>query len=352
MTTARCKIVRRESPGVYHCTVRCVRRAFLCGFDRSSGRNYEHRRDWVVGRLGALSRIFDVEVYAYCAMSNHLHVVLKTRPDRAAQWTDQDVARRWLELYPPRIPGADGPAQRSHAMSLALDALARDAQRIALLRERLASLSWFMKSLNEFIARKANKEDDCKGRFWEGRFRCQRLDDEAAILACMCYVDLNPIRAGMAISLSESRFTSALERIERLRASHTSASGDARIADPLAPKLTPSATPRVPLIDLDGPESPFAYWGERQYLDILDASGRQIRGDRPGFIPQDVRPLLESLDLNPEEWINTLRQYNRRFGPVAGSLASLERAAAQLGKRWLKGARAAALIANSRTAIW
>jgi hypothetical protein len=143
-------------------------------------------------------------------MECHDHTILRTRPDIVATWSDQDVATRWLTIFPPRRGGkkaASPPTEEE------ISTLAACQERIAQLRQRLCSLSWFMGRLNEFIARVANKEDKVKGRFWESRFKCQALLDEAAIASCMVYVDLNPIRAGIAATPEESDFTSIQERI-------------------------------------------------------------------------------------------------------------------------------------------
>ncbi|MBK8124670.1 MAG: hypothetical protein IPK54_14115 [Dokdonella sp.] len=100
MTSARSLLVDPDAPGFYHCISRCVRRAWLCGVDPYNGTSYEHRRAWVEQRLLELAEIFAVGVYAYAVMSNHVHVVLRINPLTAAAWTNDDVAIRWVRLFP------------------------------------------------------------------------------------------------------------------------------------------------------------------------------------------------------------------------------------------------------------
>ena len=229
--------------GVYHCVQRVVRRAFLCGVDPLSGKSYNHRRAWIRDRLEALAGLFGVEIAAFAVLSNHVHVILRIRPDVVALWSDQEVARRWLTLFPGRVAArpdttteavfpratveqarsmlSDTPAmspvqEPADPLELAVAMMSADSMLMATIRGRLSSLSWFMRALAEPIARRANREDQCSGRFFEGRFRSQRLLDEAALLACSVYVDLNPIRARLADRPENSKQTSAYERIMAL----------------------------------------------------------------------------------------------------------------------------------------
>ena len=206
---ARREIVDQDQVGFYHCIARCVRRAFLCGADIVSGKSFDHRKAWVQQRLEELAAVFAVDVCGFAVLSNHLHLVLRIRPDVAQDWSDEEVARRWWRLFPRRGPNREIIELEPHQLA----ALLADPQRVARWRERLCSLSWFMRSLCEPIARRANREDGCSGRFWEGRFKSQALLDEAAVLACSIYVDLNPIRAGVADRPETSEFTTAFERI-------------------------------------------------------------------------------------------------------------------------------------------
>jgi len=124
--------------------------------------------------------------------------------------TDSEICERWSKIYslssPVVLRWQKGELSSEIQKEVALAVIAE-------WRARLSSISWFMRCLNEFIARKANKEDKCKGRFWEGRFKSQALLDEKALLTCMAYVDLNPIRAKMSASVEESEYTSIFERI-------------------------------------------------------------------------------------------------------------------------------------------
>ena len=169
MGLPRHKYVREGQEGVYHCFSRCVRRAFLYGYDTLTQRDFSHRKAWLVDRLRSLASLFGIEVCAYAVMENHYHTILRTRPDVVALWSDREVASRWLTLFP-RSRGVGGKAIVLAEEDICV--LLNEPGRVAQLRRRLASLSWFMGRLNEYIARAANKEDRVKGRFWEGRFKC------------------------------------------------------------------------------------------------------------------------------------------------------------------------------------
>ncbi len=201
MPKARSQQVCVDATPFHHCISRCVHRAFLVGDGPVSGGNFDHRKGWLADRILELSAVFAIDVCACAVLSNHVHLVLRVDGERAVAWSEDEVERRMEGLFPDAV-----------AAARALPAAARQ-KRIADWRRRLWSLSWYMRCLNEAIAPRANREDGCSGRFWEGRFKSQALLDEGGLRTCMAYVDLNPIRAGIATSLEGSDFTSIRQRL-------------------------------------------------------------------------------------------------------------------------------------------
>jgi REP element-mobilizing transposase RayT len=387
---ARREIVPADEVGVYHCTARCVRRAFLCGVDCYSGKNYEHRRDWIRERIEQLAAIFAIDVCGYAVMSNHLHLILRTRPDLVPEWSDKEVASRWKRLFPSWDPAT---GLRTEPTEGDLNVIVSDTARVELLREQLSSLSWFMRGLCEPIARRANKEDECSGRFWEGRFGSQRLVDEGAILAGSIYVDLNPIRAGMAETPEDSEYTSAFDRIRAssnhgtidrenspsrpldsssIESSRVSEPNSQRFSDAWLCELTIDERPGPPAGDSSPEESSevdvslagstlspeiapprrhrprasnqgFLPIPLEHYLSLLDWTGRQFRGAKQQAIPATLAPILERLGLNGDRWPETMRQFGRWFKTAVGRRDSLKELAARRRKAWLHGQAGAAL---------
>jgi hypothetical protein len=328
----RCELVDESEIGSYHCVARCVRRAFLCGDDPVSGQNFDHRRTWIRDRLEALAASFGIEVISFAVMSNHLHVILRTRPDVATAWSPEEIVRRWRELFPMR-----------KVAGVAAEVLP-SVEVVEDWRSRLSSLSWFMRCHCEPIARQAHREDRCSGCFFEGRFSSLRLLDEAAVLACSVYVDLNPIRAGVAEVPEASQWTSAYERIA------------ARQID-----ATERATPEAAAItDLDGWMAPIPLFGDSEakatrnagrrasnqgvfemsldeYLSVLDWTGRQLHPGKRGAIAAELPPILARLARDSSSWLKCIRGFGRCFRTAAGAVASMSEYASRLGRRFLRG---------------
>jgi REP element-mobilizing transposase RayT len=305
--------VAADDPGFYHCISRCVRRAWLCGEDPVSGRNFDHRRAWIERRLVHLAESFAVGLYAWAVMSNHTHVVLRIDPRRPRGWSDEEVVARWTRIER-TLDGETDPADRWLRERMLL----RQPERLTELRERLGSLSWFMRFLNEAVARAANAEDRCTGRFWEGRFKCQALLDEAAVLACMAYVDLNPIRAGLCDQLIDSDFTT-IQR--RLRALEGEDSADQRTLAPMAGEDSHA-----------GPDL-----SERAYIELVDWTGSIARPDKRGVLARQAPVEVASIRGSPHWWQRSALDIEAAFGCAVGSPLHLKAHAKATGRAWLRG---------------
>ena len=220
---ARKEIVREGEIGVYHTWSRCVQKAFLCGLDPETGIDFDYRRVWIKSLLEYLARVFAVDVGNYSVLSNHQHLIVRTRPDIADQWSAEEVAWRWKLAWPTWIAGQwvrEPTDEEIH------EVLARP-ERIPKLRANLASLSWFMARWKEPIARLANAEWDRKGHFYEQRFGSREIVDDPANLCCNVYVDLNQIKAQMADSLEDSHCSAIQDRLQAWRNDEAQASVEA-----------------------------------------------------------------------------------------------------------------------------
>jgi len=323
MTVARQQQVCLQATPFYHCVTRCVRRAFLCGQDPETGRNFSHRKRWIADRLKKLASVFAIDLCAYTVMNNHYHLVIRIDQARALKWSDHEVIERWKnvfrgnELVDRYISG--------EMLSPDEDAAARDV--IALWRSRLHDLSWFMRCINEPMARFANQEDNCKGRFWESRFKCQALLDEAALISCMAYVDLNPVRAGASKTPETSDFTSFRERARQYKACIKSQDKNSkRHATPQGLCPFNGCNDRTDLpITLPA------------YIELVDWTGRAIRKDKRGHIPQDILPILVRLNIAPDKWLQTVYHFSRRFHCVVGGLQRIRVYSDAIGRKWMKG---------------
>ncbi|WP_161816474.1 transposase, partial [Steroidobacter agaridevorans] len=278
--------------------------------------------------------IFSIDLCAYAIMSNHYHLVLRVDRRRAARLSHAEIVTRWAQLF--RIPPLIQRWQDGH-INAAERVIAEEL--IERWRLRLIDISWYMRCLNEHLARRANAEDECTGRFWEGRFRSQALLDEAGLLTAMAYVDLNPVRAGIAATPEESEFTSIYARLQQFR--HEPVERP-RTKPPLRDQAARQSSP--PLLafsesaDPDRSHIPMRFL---DYLQLLDWTGRRRCADKRGAMVQHLPPVFARLQIDPDAWLRTMRPGGNRFGRAIGRFDHLHSHARRLGQCWIRGLQAA-----------
>ena len=296
------QICVEETP-YYHVVSRCVRRAFLCGEDSMTGFSFEHRRKWIVDRMKYLTKLFSIDICSYAIMNNHYHIVLKININSG--WSEKRTLMTWAGLFD--LPLLCERYIRGERMSKPeLDNVIAQAD---VYRKRLQSISWYMKCLNEYIAKRANIEDNCTGHFWESRFKSQALLDERALLTCMAYVDLNPIRACMAKSPETSDYTSIQERIR-------------------------SKNSKLLSFGHGGQDLPYSL---SAYLDLVDYTGRVIVANKLGYIPPELPSILERLNLNPDTWLDELNSFKSVGMTAVGTVDQLKSFCREVGKKFTVG---------------
>ncbi len=354
---------------IVHAIQRCVRRAYLAGTDSVSGKDYSFRREWIRRRMESLASVFGIDVLAYAIMSNHLHLVLRNRPDVVACWTDEEVALRWLRVF----PGKRLDDHLAEPTTADVEALARNKARMEVVRSRLSDISWFMRALSEPIARLANRQDECTGRFWEGRFKAQRIADESGLLACAMYVDLNPVRAAMAESPEGAGYTSAYDRIKASRGAmiqsaaydlvavsasepegsnlkKKSSRGSARRKGARRGRQIPRDAWLAPLVlsprvlsqdpqshssGLRASDKGFLNFPLEDYIALLKWTSQ--RKSAVGAVPSErLCSVLNRLSIRPEMWYDLVWNFKRYFGRTtyAGRPESMASHASLSGKRF------------------
>jgi hypothetical protein len=331
MTIARAHLVDYRESRWYHCISRCVRRAFLLG----EGAN--DRKAFIENRLQELADIFAISVGGYSVLDNHLHLLVRLDPDVAQNWTDEEVVRRWGRLIPPR----DRLRRPLPVSEQWVESRLADSAWVKTARERLQSLSWFMKCLKEPLARLANRQDGTRGTFFEGRFKSIGILDDESLLAVCAYIDLNPVAAGIVDVPELSPHTSITARVEHAKA-------EGRLPD-LAPAQAGSVAGSIAAAGIEesiwlcpiedrrrfdsSREGMFEGFSLGSYLLLVDYSGRVLREGKAA-ISAELTGIFARIGADAAGWRARLEKLTkgRLFGRFfAATRDRLREVASQMG---------------------
>ena len=317
------RLARRETidPSeivIVHICNRTVRKCFLMGHDAGSGKNFDHRKVWIEEYLRQFAAHFGIDLLGFAILSNHFHLILRTRPDVVATWSDEEVARRWMMLCPKRRSADGSPCQPTEPE---IKSIAGCPVKTNEIRERLSTISWWMRLLCQRIAMRANREDKEVGRFWQDRYRATVLADEASLLACAAYVDLNPIRAAMCEKLEESDHTSVQRRIEANReetANKSSSACDSFLAPLSIDEQSDPIGPCVSAHPSRCSDKGFLATSLEDYFLLLDWTARQSVAGKRGKTPGCVPSILKRLGIAESSWCELVSDFGKLFSCVAG----------------------------------
>ena len=322
MTIARAHLVDPAVSRWYHCITRCVRRAFLLGDE------HQDRKSWIEHRLQELADIFAISVGGFSVLDNHLHLLVRLDPVQGQGWTDEEVVRRWGKLFPAR----DKARQALPVTDDWVQERLKEAGWVAKARQRLQSLSWFMKCLKEPLARLANRQDQMRGAFFEGRFKSVAILDEEALLTVCAYIDLNPVAAGIADVPEASEHTSIKQRVDHVQAQGRSndlaAARGGSVAGSAAAAGIEESLWLCPIEDRRGVDSlregMIEGFSLGNYLLLVDYTGRLFREGK-ATISQELAEILERLGSSGESWQARLEQLKRRSGRLLGRFFAVTR---------------------------
>jgi hypothetical protein len=144
---ARAEVFAPDEIAVVHVMNRVVRRCFLLGNDPVTGNNYDHRRTWIEEQLRRMAACFGIDLLCFAVLSNHFHLILRSRPDVVATWDHTEVARRWMMLCPVRKDD-EGLAEEPNEMEL--NSIRHDPHRLETIRLRLSDVAWWMRPLCQY----------------------------------------------------------------------------------------------------------------------------------------------------------------------------------------------------------
>ena len=316
---ARAEVFNPNEVAILHVIGRVVRRCFLLGNDPVTGKNYDHRKIWIEDQLKHLAANFGIDLLSFAILSNHFHLILRSRPEVVATWDDSEVARRWLMLCPVRRNDDHSPEEPNE---FELNSIRNDPDKLDSIRSRLSDVAWWMRLLCQNIGTRANREDLEVGKFFQGRYRAVRILDEETLLACAAYVDLNLIRAAMAETIEGSDFTSVQRRIQTVQQTIATESSAGTIDSFLVPlTIDEKKDPIGPCPNQTRQrcsDKGFLSMSLGDYLELLDASARLVRADKSGSTPVDIAPIFERLKLDVGYWKLQIQEFGRLFSHMAG----------------------------------